>query len=231
MEDLLSSSLLFKVILSFFFGATVGLERYVHGRPAGLRTYILVCVAFTSLAVLSETYYAANPAVSPGAFRPDPGRMIAGGLTGIGFLGAGIILRSGNWVHGLTTSAGIWAISVVGLAVGMGRYGLGALLYGVTIFSLMALRHLERRLRKDIYKTLELAFAGAEVSLDMLEKRIRGRKMRIISTDVMENRLDQTLTYRMILHSRTEESFLEVYRDLSSLAGLRSARLTAQNGY
>src|SRR5262249_59250515 len=84
----------------------------------GLRTYILVCVSFTTIALLSESFFHAAGEIG----RADPARLAAGGLTGIGFLGAGVIIRNRSDVFGLTTAASIWTIAVIGLALGARHY-------------------------------------------------------------------------------------------------------------
>ncbi len=76
--------------MAMLMGLTMGIERYIRGRPAGLRTYILVCVSFVTIALLSATFFRAAGEI----FRADPARLAAGGLTGIGFLGAGVIIRN-----------------------------------------------------------------------------------------------------------------------------------------
>ena len=84
------TGILYPLSLAVGMGLTIGMERSVHGRPAGLRTYLLVCVSFAVIALLSESHF-----LDLGqGFRPDPARLAAGGLTGIGFLGAGVDRKS-----------------------------------------------------------------------------------------------------------------------------------------
>lgn len=103
--------MIFKLCLSALLGALVGLERQTHGRPAGLRTHTLVCLGSTLFTLCS--YEIAGPAA-------DPGRIAAQIVTGVGFLGAGTIMRQGSIVIGLTSAASIWSIAAVGVAVGIG---------------------------------------------------------------------------------------------------------------
>lgn len=105
-----------RLVLSTVLGYLIGLERSLAGQPAGERTHALTSLGATTFALLSYTAF-------PGS---DPARVAAGVVTGLGFLGAGMILRGrGREVHGLTTAAGIWAVGGIGLAVGTGRYILG----------------------------------------------------------------------------------------------------------
>lgn len=112
---------------------------YSRGRPAGLRTYSVVCISFATIALLSETFFRAAGEI----FRADPARLAAGGLTGIGFLGAGVIIRHRSDVFGLTTAASIWTIAVIGLALGARHYILACTLDVIALAALWLLRYLE----------------------------------------------------------------------------------------
>jgi putative Mg2+ transporter-C (MgtC) family protein len=109
-------------------GLLVGYERTYHGRAAGMRTYGLVCMASAALTVISGYpgfWYGGNGAAIAGA---DPTRTIQGIVTGVGFLGAGMIIKEGMTISGLTTAASIWAASAIGILVGMGFYAASMLL-------------------------------------------------------------------------------------------------------
>lgn len=122
---------------AFGLGAIIGWERESPERPAGLRTHILVCIGSCLAMIISQT-------VSGDKF--DPGRVAAQVITGVGFLGAGTVIRSGHAVRGLTTAASLWAISIVGLAVGM-RWLTGAALFTAAQFvTLAVVRRIEVRL-------------------------------------------------------------------------------------
>lgn len=110
--------IIFKLTLACVLGGVIGLERESLNRPAGLRTYTLVCVG-SALAMLvsMDMYYSFNQTVNA-----DPGRIAAQVISGIGFLGAGTIMREGATVRGLTTAAGLWTVACIGLAVGAGLY-------------------------------------------------------------------------------------------------------------
>lgn len=115
------------VFLSLFgallLGLVVGYERFYHGRAAGMRTYGLVCMASAALTVITgypNEWYGGN--VEFIGLGADPTRVIQGIVTGIGFLGAGVIMKEGFNISGLTTAASIWAASVIGVLVGIGFY-------------------------------------------------------------------------------------------------------------
>ena len=109
-------------------GLLVGYERSYHGRAAGMRTYGLVCMASAALTVIggySSSWYGGNNLITTGG---DPTRVIQGIVTGIGFLGAGVIMREGFNISGLTTAASLWASSVIGILVGVGFYAAAMML-------------------------------------------------------------------------------------------------------
>ena len=116
MEEILSAesfgvaaTVLLKLGIAVFLGAVIGFEREKHGRPAGLRTHMLVALGVTLFCLVSSSYKGA-----------DPTRISAQVVTGIGFLGAGTILRLGAEVRGLTSAASIWATSAIAMAVARG---------------------------------------------------------------------------------------------------------------
>jgi putative Mg2+ transporter-C (MgtC) family protein len=107
-----------RLALSCFLGGLIGLERESLNRPAGLRTYTLVCMgAALAMIVSQDMFFRYHNMVNA-----DPGRIAAQVVSGIGFLGAGTIMREGANIKGLTTAAGLWVVSCVGLAVGAGLY-------------------------------------------------------------------------------------------------------------
>ena len=115
--------LLTKLLTAVVLSGLVGLEREFHGRAAGLRTHILVCLGSTIIMANSETIH--NIFALQGAdsvFRIDPWRIAAGIVTGVGFLGGGTILKSNDLIRGLTTAACIWFVAAIGIVVGMGLY-------------------------------------------------------------------------------------------------------------
>ncbi|MDD7735282.1 MAG: MgtC/SapB family protein [Bacilli bacterium] len=124
-------SIIVRLLLAFVFAGTIGLERAIKKHAAGLRTYILVCVA-SCLAMMADAFLV--EAYSSG----DPARFGAQVISGIGFLGAGTILvTSRNQVKGLTTAAGLWAVACLGITIGAGLYTaaiIGYILIGLSIF-------------------------------------------------------------------------------------------------
>src|SRR3954464_10025972 len=112
--------MLLRLLAAVAAGACIGYERSFHGRPAGLRTHVLVCLA--SAVLMLVTVYEDEWVRTPGESRLDPTRMAQGIMTGIGFLGAGVIVKEGLTVRGLTTAASIWITAAIGVLAGVGLY-------------------------------------------------------------------------------------------------------------
>jgi len=125
---------IFRVFLAICFGALIGLEREHAHRPAGLRTHILVCVGACLVMLTAEHVYDYYHQFSP---NMDVTRLGAQVISGIGFLGAGTIIRNGSSIKGLTTAASIWVVGCIGLATGIGYYA-GATIATIAIFLILA---------------------------------------------------------------------------------------------
>ncbi len=136
-----SMIILLRIVISTILGGLVGIEREIHGRAAGLRTHILVCMGSTLFMITSVMVSAKYGA----AGASDPSRIAAGVVTGIGFLGAGAIIRYGSSIKGLTTAASIWAVSAIGLAVGAGIYE-AAVITTIVVLAVLILSRWEERM-------------------------------------------------------------------------------------
>jgi putative Mg2+ transporter-C (MgtC) family protein len=137
-------AVIIRTILSAILGGIIGMEREIHRHEAGLRTHILVCMG-SSLIMLTSLYVFD---IYKGISVVDPSRIAAGAITGIGFIGAGTIIRYGMSVKGLTTAATLWIAAAVGLAVGCGFYLAGIFTTLVTVAVLLFLRSFEKELLK-----------------------------------------------------------------------------------
>lgn len=129
-----------RVVLSGLLGGLIGLERESLNKSAGFRTHILVCVGSALIMIVSQEIYLLYKGETP----MDPARIAAQVVSGIGFLGAGTIMREGATVKGLTTAATLWVVAGVGLAVGAGVYFAALVTTGVVFISLIYLGKVER---------------------------------------------------------------------------------------
>ncbi|MBN2429463.1 MAG: MgtC/SapB family protein [Deltaproteobacteria bacterium] len=148
-------TLFFRLLFAAIIGGIIGFEREYHGREAGLRTHSLVCVGACLMMVISESFavkYGAE--LSSGILRVDPSRVAAQIVTGIGFLGAGAIIKEGASVRGLTTAAGLWVAAGLGMAVGSGLYFAAAATAVLSLIVLLLLRKVDSRIRKKTFRFL-----------------------------------------------------------------------------
>jgi putative Mg2+ transporter-C (MgtC) family protein len=113
------STIVLRLIASILCGWVIGWERQVEGKPTGIRTQMLVCLGSCLLMVTGTRMH------TPTMPEADLGRLAAGVMTGIGFLGAGAIIRHGSSVIGLTSAASIWVTAAIGIAMGVGSYDIG----------------------------------------------------------------------------------------------------------
>src|SRR6476661_7944999 len=127
-----------RIVGALAVGAAIGFERSFHGRPAGFRTHALVCVASSLLMLVTVYQNEWMTQVAIDAIRTDPTRMAQGIMTGIGFLGAGVIFKEGLTVRGLTTAASIWVTAAIGILVGIGFY-FAAVLGAVIVLAILSL--------------------------------------------------------------------------------------------
>lgn len=148
-----------KLVLAALAGGLVGLEREVRGRQAGFRTNLLVCVGSALAMIVSgrvaEMEWPRVPN-GPTSITVDPARIAYSVMTGIGFIGAGVIVRVGGNVRGLTTAAGLWCVAAIGLAAGLGLYSVTAGASLIVLAALWLLDYLERGLPKVKYRNVTI---------------------------------------------------------------------------
>ena len=136
---LTNSQIFLRLLLSVVLSSLIGFERQLHKRTAGLRTHILVCLG--SCLIMLTSMYVFDIYIDRVAL--DPARIAAGVITGIGFLGAGAIMREQSEVKGLTTAASLWVVAGIGLAIGVGFYSAGIFTAILALIVLFFLRRLE----------------------------------------------------------------------------------------
>ena len=143
--------IVFRLVLSAILSGVVGFEREFHGRAAGFRTHILLCVGSTLIMLTSIHIFDVYSSRVP----IDPARLAAGVVTGIGFMGAGTIMRYKASVRGLTTATSLWVVAGIGLAVGSGLYFGAIATTFIAVIALMFFSRLEHvMIRKNWYKTI-----------------------------------------------------------------------------
>jgi putative Mg2+ transporter-C (MgtC) family protein len=202
-------------------GGLIGLERSYHGRPAGFRTHTLVCVA-SSLLMLVTMYqgmWFAGTAIE--TVRIDPTRMAQGVMTGIGFLGAGVIMREGLSVRGLTTAASIWITAAVGILAGIGFYSAVFIASLITIGTLTVFRRIENMMPSQIFANHTISFSRDNY---LSETEIRelllqnGFSVTNVSYRLLEK--GEQLEYRMTVRTMDKRNIEKLSKTLMGLASV-----------
>ena len=200
----------------------VGLERESHGRAAGLRTTALACVAAALAMIISEIMYIESAATGA-AWRPDPARLGAGILTGIGFLGAGTIIRHANVIRGVTTAASLWFVTVVGLAFGSGQFFPGFIGVGIALVTLFVLPEIERHIQSDWYATLTVTLELDALSEDQLKQRLKALGVKVKTVELNYDLVKKQKTVSCELRLKKPDLFevsRKVVGDLKGCSGV-----------
>ncbi|MCL5998414.1 MAG: MgtC/SapB family protein [Chloroflexi bacterium] len=190
-------------------GFILGLERESRGRAAGLRTYILVCCASAIAMIVALFFFTDASATIPNlGWRPDPNRMAQGILAGMGFLGAGTILRRGKLIHGLTTAAGLWFVTVIGIALGSGYLLLGGIGIFIALFTLRVLPLFEKHIPNDRYATLLLSVHMDSVTPDDYRREIESNDIRVIRAEIEYDLAQQQEMIRYEVHYKGKDAYI-----------------------
>lgn len=217
-----TTEIIFRLLLGALMGGVIGFEREVHGRPAGFRTFLLVCLSAVLIMIISGYYYMVS-SVGGEIVRLDPGRIAAGAMTGIGFLGAGVIIKTKGTIYGLTTAACIWIVFAIGLAVGNGFYLPASVAFLLTYLSLWMLRRIEKKIPKIIYRAVSIT---GDVSLreDALRSVIQ-RFGSLTSIDY-ENDLGRgEATFTVSVAASRKCSFGDLMDELAALPGAKRIKI------
>ena len=166
-------------------GALIGLEREHHGRSAGLRTHLLVSLGAAMAMVVSLNFAHVFGAGDRGdAITVDPARLAYGVMAGIGFLGAGAIIRYGTGVRGLTTAASLWCTAAIGLAAGFGMYFVAGVGAAVVLFALTVLDFVDRLVHSRVSKTISLTVPNSSVeSVQVFEQLLTEAKAKVTNVN------------------------------------------------
>lgn len=157
-----------QIIAALVAGSILGLEREYHNKPAGFRTMILICVSSCLFSILSVSLSGGD-------------RIASNIVTGIGFIGAGVVFKEGVNVRGITSAAIIWMAAAIGMSIGLKHYALAALVVLIVLVVLVALTRLERIIESlHQIKTYEIQFRAAEYSIEELESELNDLNIRFV---------------------------------------------------
>jgi putative Mg2+ transporter-C (MgtC) family protein len=197
-KDIFFDEVCQKLLLSFLLGGILGLERQRHGRAAGLRTHILVCLASTLL-MIAPAYIMRSIASCGTSFNIDPLRVGAGIMTGMGFIGAGTIVRSHNFVRGLTTAACVWLTAAIGIIIGLGIFKLALVATLLSFFVLLALGKVDAFLRIENFRVLTVYTKSSHYELPAIKKICRDMGARILDISMMKDKTVSKTVYKIHL--------------------------------
>ncbi|MGM0681170.1 MAG: MgtC/SapB family protein [Thermodesulfobacteriota bacterium] len=212
-----------KLILAGFLGAIVGYERESHGQAAGLRTNILVCISSCLIMLLSmhlvEMFkYFTDESV----IRIDPGRLASYSIAGMGFLGAGAIIKGRGSVRGLTTAASLWLVTALGLAIGAGLFIPAIITSLITTIIMYKMRFLKFGIRHDMRCLLTVKCCYQHHPLKSIESVLREHEdLQIEFINYHENKEKKTITYTIRLLSKDNLRWSEIVDSLLKIECLR----------
>jgi putative Mg2+ transporter-C (MgtC) family protein len=215
--------LVLRLVVAAALAGSIGLEREARDQPAGFRTHMLVALGACLFTLVSAYSFGAflGQEASP-QFRYDPTRIAAQIVTGIGFLGAGAIIRYGLSVRGLTTAASLWVVAAIGTAVGLGGYVIASVTTAITLLTLFVLRPVRTKLVRGLRREHEefVVEAEPELKLDRLIGEVVQARMRIDHVRVEEEGGQRQIVLVLTLPTdRTPEEALAV---LSRTPGVRN---------
>jgi putative Mg2+ transporter-C (MgtC) family protein len=208
-------------------GSLVGLERSFHGRPAGFRTHALVCVASALLMLVTAYQWSWLGALPIETIRTDPTRMAQGIMTGIGFLGAGVIFKEGLTVRGLTTAASIWMTAALGILYGIGFFFPAMVATAITVTTLAFFRMVEYRIPTQFYAHHLLRFAKDQALPEPEVRRLIEKHGFTISN--MSYRLSEggsVFEYRMVIRTSDKSNVERLVEHLRSRDNIHEFRVS-----
>jgi putative Mg2+ transporter-C (MgtC) family protein len=203
-----------RIIAACIIGGIIGYEREKKNHSAGLRTHLIVCLTSCLVMILSFIWYTES--------LVDPTRLAQGAITGIGFLGAGTIIRDGNNVRGLTTAASVWMVACLGLLIGSGLYLISIFTTGILIFVLRVMGRLEKKLIKTFQKYhIELEVNEENEILQEIHKLVEDYPIDIESIE-MEKENSHIELFIFSYQSKFQPEFI---RELSQLKGIKGLKV------
>jgi putative Mg2+ transporter-C (MgtC) family protein len=214
-----------RIVISLLLGGLIGLEREWHNHAAGFRTHILVCVGATMIMLLS--IYGFGDFANEYNVRMDPARLAAQVVSGIGFLGAGAIIRNGSSISGLTTAASIWVVAAIGLCVGAGFFFGAVLVTVLVIIILVLLNKFEKsfhnkRSRNEVTVRIINTEGGVARIADLFEQEGLLIVHMSLEAPAEEAEDEGIRTLRIKLHKPRSKDLLRVFDKLLTLDCIHS---------
>lgn len=209
--------ILLKILISILLGGLIGYERERHNQPAGLKTHIILCVGATLITIVS---LAIARDMTDSQHVPDPTRIAANIVTGIGFLGGGAILRLGATVRGLTTAACLWAIAGVGMAVGAGYYFASAATVCAMLLTLDLVGRWEDSLiHRKMFRRMTLVARNSPDLLGNVERVLSANFISIRNIDVHKEISDPNVELNALVIVPKNENLNKVSEEIFKIPG------------
>jgi putative Mg2+ transporter-C (MgtC) family protein len=222
-----TTSITLHILSALVAGSLIGLERTFHGRPAGFRTHALVALASSLLMLVTIYQWEWLPGAQWDTVRTDPTRMAQGIMTGIGFLGAGVIYKEGLTVRGLTTAASIWITAVIGILFGIGFYLPATLGTILTLAILSTFRWIENKMPAQTYVHFHISFPRDQV---MPEEELRAflASYRFTVANMTYRLVEQghSFEYRMVIHTTDQRNPMRLAVALRGLDRVHEFRIS-----
>ena len=214
---LMLGTVLGKLFIAAILGGIIGYERHMRGRPAGLRTHLLVCIGVTLMMLVSEHIFVQYQGHGHDSIlRIDPARIAAQVVTGIGFLGAGTIIRSRGSIRGLTTAASLWVVAGIGLAVGSG-FILPAIFTTVLTIAILILNALvEKKLKRNKYKSMKMLITGQGHFLDDITQILERNSVKLQNYKFKRNIQKNEIEYNLDVKYLDEKTLLFASNDVTN---------------
>src|SRR6266540_3991787 len=215
-----------RLLLASVLGGVVGLEREIHGRPAGFRTHLLVALGSCLFVITSiHFYYTFGNFKGVGAIGVDPARIAAQVVTGIGFLGAGAIIREKASIRGLTTAACLWVAAAIGVACGAGRYAPAILVTIIAFSSLLLLKKVEMRLRRDRYLALSIWSDDLEGQVARVRQAIESCNVELMKMAVEKDMEKRSIRLDFQARYNTLELACDLAETVACIEGVKRVRI------
>ncbi|MGP0069405.1 MAG: MgtC/SapB family protein [Isosphaeraceae bacterium] len=212
--------LLLRLAVAAVLGSLIGLDRQRLDKTAGLRTHMLVSVGSALVMIVSS--YGFEEVLNPGRVVLDPSRVAAQVVSGIGFLGAGAILRKNQSVHGLTTAASVWVVAAIGLAAGGGLYVAASSATLIILVILAVIKPLEDRLLGGSHKLTLTIVAGKDLSMAEIESRVRSVGFTVLALRVRSRKRLADWQIEMTLGGPAESKQAALIDALNGVEGVHA---------
>ena len=205
-------------LLAILVGGAIGFERELHGRPAGVRTHMMVCLSATIAIQASQSVPSALGETVVGNLVFDPNRLAAGIVTGIGFLGAGVIVKEGLNVRGLTTAASIWITASIGILIGMGFFYAAGLATLLALGTLSLFRWFESMLPSLSFGSLSVqTLRKSQLREDDILEIAHYHEINTTNRSYHQENDGKSMRYEMVLKTRNEANFRKLAETLSQM--------------